>query len=87
MSQFMSGIQRTVVRLVPAQDVPFFYTRSHLSALQSCAFIFQPIFSLFSHLNSAQHNLVIELCRALKIIQFFNVYLVNLCTVLWPLNY
>ena len=27
----------------------------------------QPIFSLFSHLNSAQHNLVIELCCALKI--------------------
>ena len=30
--------------------------------------ISQPIFSLFSHLNSALHNLVIELCSALKTI-------------------
>ena len=27
-------------RLVPAQDVHFFYTRSHLSALQICAVLF-----------------------------------------------
>ena len=27
-------------RLVPAQDVHFFYTRSHLSALPNCALIF-----------------------------------------------
>ena len=46
-----------------------FYILSHLSALQSCALIFHPIFSLFSHLNSAKHNLVVKLCRALKIIQ------------------
>ena len=26
----------------------------------------QPFLGLFSHLNSARHNLVIELCRALK---------------------
>ena len=32
------------VRLVPAQDVHFFYTRSHLSALQNCAFIFSTNF-------------------------------------------
>ena len=31
--------------------------------------ISQPIFNLFLHLNSARRNLVIELCRALKIIQ------------------
>ena len=35
------------IRLVPAQDVHFFYTRSHKSALQNCALISQPIFSLF----------------------------------------
>ena len=27
------------------------------------------MFSLFSYLNSARHNLAIELCRALKIFQ------------------
>ena len=31
-------------RLGPAQDVHFFYTRSHLSALQSCALIFSTNF-------------------------------------------
>ena len=47
----------------------------------------QSIFCLFLHLNSARQNLVIELCRALKIIHFKNGYLVNLRTVLWLLNY
>ena len=28
--------------------------------------LYQPIFLSFSYLNSARHNLVIELCRALK---------------------
>ena len=47
------------VRLVPAQDGPFFYTRSHLSALQNCAllsstnfqfiFIFKRCITQFSH--------------------------------------
>ena len=69
------------VILVPAQDVHFFYTRSNLSALQSCALIFSTNFSLFSHLNSERQNLFIELCRALKI-KFFYGYLVNLRTVL-----
>ena len=31
-------------RLVPAQDVHFFYTRSHLSALQNCALLFSTNF-------------------------------------------
>ena len=31
-------------RLGPAQDVHFFYTRSHLSGLQSCALIFSTNF-------------------------------------------
>ena len=29
------------------------------------------IFSLFSHLNSARHNLIIKLCCSFKIVQFF----------------
>ena len=29
-----------VIRLVPAQDGPFFYTRSQLRALQNCALLF-----------------------------------------------
>ena len=47
------------MRLVPAQDVHFFYTRSHLSALQNCAllfstnfqfiFIFKKCMTQFSH--------------------------------------
>ena len=59
--------------LVPSQDVHFFYTLSHFSALQSCALILSTNFCLFSHLNSAPHNLVVEFCRALKIIHFLTV--------------
>ena len=33
-----------ISRLVPAQDGPFFYTRSHLSALQNCALLFSTNF-------------------------------------------
>ena len=32
------------LRLFPAQDVHFFYTRSHLSALQNCALLFSTNF-------------------------------------------
>ena len=49
----------TRIRLVPAQDEPFYYTRSHLSALQNCAllfltnfqfiFIFKKCITQFSH--------------------------------------
>ena len=56
--------------LFPALDVHFFYTRSHLSALQNCALFYQPIFSLFSHLKNVLHNLVIELCSALKYVKY-----------------
>ena len=61
------------IRLVPAQDVHFFYTRSHLSTLQNCALILSKNFSLFSHLKNALHNLVIELCSALKKLKKFTV--------------
>ena len=33
-----------LIRLVPAQDGPFFYMRSHLSALQNCALLFSTNF-------------------------------------------
>ena len=32
--------------LVPTQDGPFFYTRSHLSALQNCAVLFSTNFQI-----------------------------------------
>ena len=58
---------------IPAQDVTFLYTGSHLSELQICTLIFSEIFILFSYLNKALHHLVIELCRALIIFLFFTV--------------
>ena len=63
----MSGVSRRG----QAQHVTFLYTGYHLSELQSCTLIFSTSFILFSYLNSAQHNLVIELCRALKSFWFF----------------
>ena len=35
----------------------------------------QPIFVLFSYLNSAQHILVVELCRALKACCSFRLFI------------
>ena len=61
--------------LVPAQDVHFFYTLFHLSALQNCALFSQPIFSLFLYLSSSIHNLAIELCSALKISRKYHTVL------------
>ena len=55
------------IKLVPAQDVHFFYTPSYLNALQNYALIFSTIFlSLFSHFKNALHYVIIELCSALK---------------------
>ena len=51
-------------RLVPAQDGPFFYTRSHLSALQNCALLYSTNFQFIFIFKNALHNLVIELCSA-----------------------
>ena len=75
-----SGI--SYCRLVSAQDVQFFYTRSHWSALQNCALFYQPISSLFSHLKNVLHNLVIELCSALNISKTFYGYLLKSRAVL-----
>ena len=55
------------VRLVPAQDIPFIYTRSHLSALQNCALLLSTNFQFFSYLKNGLQTVVIELCSA----QFF----------------
>ena len=41
--------------LVSAKDGPFFYTRSHLSALQNCALFSQQIFKVFHIINF--HNI------------------------------
>ena len=71
----------------PAQDITFFYTGSHLSELQSCTLIYQPIFILFSYLNSAQQSLVIELYRALIIFHFCVQVFSKLTHIFWLLNY
>ena len=55
--------------LVPAQDGPFFYTRSHLSALPNCAVLFSTNFQIILIFKNALHNLVIELCSALIFFQ------------------
>ena len=45
--QHTSCIQiENLIRLVPAQDVHFFYTHSHLSALQNCAVLFSTNFQI-----------------------------------------
>ena len=56
-----------------AQDVPLFYTSSHLSELQSCKSIVSTHCPLLSYLNSAQHNSFIELCRALRILKILSM--------------
>ena len=43
--------------LVPAQDGPFFYTRSHLSALQNCAVLFSTNFQIIFLLEK-KHNTI-----------------------------
>ena len=48
------------------------YTRSHLSALISCALIFSTNFQFNFIFKNTLHNLVIELCSALKIIQKYS---------------
>ena len=70
------------IRLVPAQDVHFFYTRSHLSALKTVRYFYQPIFSSFSYLKNALHNLVIELCSALFFSKIIYSYILTSRTVL-----
>ena len=57
-------IQHVVDNLcrIPAQDIPFLYTRSHMSELTSCKSIISTDFILFSYLNSVQHISVTELC-------------------------
>ena len=40
------AVKSLTLRLVPAQDGPFFYTRSHLSALPNCAVLFSTNFQI-----------------------------------------
>ena len=43
-STLVRGVSEYRIRLVPAQDGPLSYTRSHLSALQNCALFFSTNF-------------------------------------------
>ena len=56
-------------RHVPDQDVQFFYTLSHLSALQNCALYFSTNFQFIFTFKNEVLNLVIELCSAHKLFQ------------------
>ena len=51
------GITQGLIRLVPFQDVHFFYTRSHLSALQNCALLFSTNFQLIFILKKKQNTI------------------------------
>ena len=74
--------------LGPDQEVNFFYTRYHLSSIQSCALFGSTNFGLIWYLNSAQNNLFLELCCALKnYLNLINGFFVNALTVLWIFNY
>ena len=53
-------------RLGPAQDVQFFYTPSHMSAIQNCALIVSTNFQFIFTIKNALHNLVIESFSAPK---------------------
>ena len=64
------------VGLVPAQDVHFFYTRSHFIAFQNCALLFSTNFQIIFIFKNALHNLVIELCSAPSFLQKY-------CTVIY----
>ena len=58
----------------PAHNIHFFYMRSHLSALQNCAFLISTNFQFNFTFKNALHNLDIELCSALNIFQkYFTV--------------
>ena len=80
-------IPSMLIWLVPAQDIHFFYTRSHFSALQSCAIIFskhfQSIFTFKWCTTQFSHWIVSFTINN----PFSNGYLVNLRTVLWLWNY
>ena len=56
------------------QYVTYFYMGYHLSDLQSSKLIYQPIFILFSYLNSARRNIVIGWCRALICFWFLRLF-------------
>ena len=63
----LGGGVPTLKRRGPAQDVPFFYTPSNLSRLQSCKSIISTKLLLFLYFTILRHKLVIELCLALVI--------------------
>ena len=80
--EYLPGVDSSSndIRLVSSQDTHFSirdFILVHYKVVHSFS---HPILSLFSHLNSALQNLVMKLCRALKMI--FYGYLVHFCTFL-----
>ena len=67
--EYQVGIVVENLRLVSAQEGPFFYKHSHLSALQNSALLFSTNFQFIFSFKNALHNLIIELCRAPFIFQ------------------
>ena len=82
-NSFRSESTKTYIRLVPAQDVHFFYTRSHLSALQNYALLFstnfQFIFIIKKCITQFSHRIVSCTIFFSKIL---HKYLLNSRTVL-----
>ena len=71
----------------PAQDSPF--SSHHLISVnyKVVSQLSQSISLSFSYLNIARHNLVIELCRALKIFYFCSGLFIKLTCSFYLLNY
>ena len=71
------------IRLVPAQDVHFFYTRSHLNALQNCELLFsinfQLVFIFIKCITQFSHWMV---SCAIFLSKILHRYLLNSRTVL-----
>ena len=71
-----------IIRLVPAQDGPFSTRALIWVHFKTVRYFHQPIFSLFSDLKNALHNLVIELCSAPFFSKILYRYLLTSRTVL-----
>ena len=74
--------------LGPAQDFQFFYTCSHLRALQSCALIYQLFFSLFNYCLTQFSHWVFSCTRNITIFTVIYQCFVQFCSLFkyWPFN-
>ena len=73
--------------LIPAQDVHFFYTRSHFSAIQNCALIFSTNFHFIFPLKKCTSQFSYLIVKCAKNIQMFLRLFINSRTVLKLLIY